>query len=85
MKQNRPEPRADRVGGGGGVGVFPSAGSGSLVSPSEHDPGAGLHVESFSTSREVEQVSQLAVFCRGRFRLSQTVHRDSAGAAEQAR
>ena len=83
MKLTRAE--ADRVGGGGGVGVFPERlglGRQSLLYLNKTQ--ALASTESFSTCAAGRTSQPAGRVCRGRFRLSQTVHRDSAGAAEQA-
>jgi len=83
MKSTRAQ--ADRVVVGGGVGVCPEKlglGRQSLLYLNMTQALASM--ESFSTCAAGRTSQPAGRVCRGRFRLSQTVHRDSAGAAEQA-
>lgn len=84
MKQNRPEPRQ--------TGLVVVVGWGSSLKSRVwvtsllylNMTQALASTESFSTCAAGRTSQPAGRVCRGRFRLSQTVHRDSAGAAEQA-
>lgn len=84
MKQNRPEPRQ--------TGLLVVVGWGSFLKSWVWVTSllylnmtlALASTESFSTCAAGRTSQPAGRVCWGRFRLSQTVHRDSAGAAEQA-